>query len=365
METKISTNVNQFPSLTWHHLHINHGHLDASVTGVLELKPSAPLPQEITISEFSPKERTGEALELTTQLGADMDSLIDRALLETGSKTKRLTVKKGSNSPAVKFEIDIEDGTQAVQDIEILAEEDSVSSFIFSLSQKQNAKKEGFVCLRIRVLASERANVGIYTVNCLGKNTQVALGLATKCNDQACVELTQVELSAKNIFTGSRNVLAGYKASCLERSAWCANGTDSIDINYIARHEGRQTESNGTFSGVLSGSAKKAWRGTIEFPKGCVDASGEEQEDVLLLSPTVDNKSMPVILCDEEAVEGKHGSSIGKLSPDTLLYLQSRGIDEKTASAMLTKSKINAVARFIPDEDVKEKIRLFLEEMFA
>ena len=71
---------------------------------------------------------------------------------------------------------------------------------------------------------------------------------------------------------------------------------------------------------------------------------------------------MPVILCDEENVEGRHGGSIGKLSEEELLYLETRGIDERTAKIMMIKSRINSIARYIPDEDMLNKIHTYLEE---
>ena len=88
---------------------------------------------------------------------------------------------------------------------------------------------------------------------------------------------------------------------------------------------------------------------------------GDEQEDVRLLSPDVVNKSLPVILCDEEAVEGRHGCSIGKVDMEKLFYMQSRGVDEKTARELLTKAKVSKVSRFIPDEGLVEEINSFVE----
>lgn len=43
---------------------------------------------------------------------------------------------------------------------------------------------------------------------------------------------------------------------------------------------------------------------------------GNEKEDVLLLDDTIVNQTIPLILCNEEDVEGNHGATIGKLDEE-------------------------------------------------
>ena len=145
------------------------------------------------------------------------------------------------------------------------------------------------------------------------------------------------------------------------RAAYVVKGESFLDMNQVALQTGKSSESRFSVDGVLLEKAKKTWRGTIDFKKGCADSVGDEQEDVLLLSPDVVNKSLPVILCDEEAVEGRHGCSIGKVDMEKFFYMQSRGVYEKTARELLTKAKVSKVSRFIPDESLVEEINSFVE----
>ena len=102
----------------------------------------------------------------------------------------------------------------------------------------------------------------------------------------------------------------------------------------------------------------------IDFKNGCQGASGNEQEETLLLTPTVVNKSIPVILCDEEDVAGEHGATIGKLSNDILFYMNAHGISKEAAEKIMCLAKINNVAAAVPDENLKEKISQYVEEAF-
>ena len=79
------------------------------------------------------------------------------------------------------------------------------------------------------------------------------------------------------------------------------------------------------------------------------------------MSKTAINKSIPMILCDEENVAGTHGSTLGRLGADELFYMQSRGISEDEAKVMMKKAKILSVAGKIPNEEVRQKIESWLE----
>ena len=124
-------------------------------------------------------------------------------------------------------------------------------------------------------------------------------------------------------------------------------------------------------TGFVKDNAKKTWRGTIDFVNGCRNAFADENEDVFLLNPEVVNKSLPVILCDEEAVEGTHGASIGRLNLDMLFYLQSRGLTKEQSENMMAKGKIYAavnnvfgLAEMEKAESLEESVNKYIEGIF-
>ena len=75
---------------------------------------------------------------------------------------------------------------------------------------------------------------------------------------------------------------------------------------------------------------------------------------MLLLGEDVVNKTIPVILCAEEDVNGSHGATIGELDPQTLFYFAARGIDSETAEDIMTKGRLEVVARKIEDEKTEK-----------
>ena len=116
-------------------------------------------------------------------------------------------------------------------------------------------------------------------------------------------------------------------------------------------------------SGVLRENGFKLFRGTIDFRKGCAGAVGNEKEDVLLLDDAVVNQTIPLILCEEEDVEGNHGATIGKLDEELLFYLESRGMSEEAVYEMMARARIDAIAGKITDTGMREKIRAYLGDV--
>ena len=119
---------------------------------------------------------------------------------------------------------------------------------------------------------------------------------------------------------------------------YLARDTDVLDLNHVVRQKGERTRADIFESGALDGAAKKALRATIDLVHGAKGAEGAELESVLVLSDDVTNKTMPVILCDEDDVAGNHGATIGSPATDQIDYLRARGLTRDEAEALFVRA---------------------------
>ncbi len=355
-EYSFDCDVNQFPSLTWNHLAINRGHLAAVAGGGASFQQTA-LPDGVRLEQRPLAGLPEELLSLRTGMGQAFDAQFDGAM--EGIPVSVYTVSESAKpDSSVRLSLDSAAG---VSDIVIYAQPGSESRFIIEYAGGSG----GTVGSRIRILAREGARVSVAVVNLLDARTVHFDSIGADLQDGAKVELTELQLGGSKVYSGSLYGLSGAASSFEGRLAYLVDGERSLDVNYVARQTGRESSSSMKVDGVVSGKGAKTWRGTIDFVKGAVDSKGDEQENVLLMSPTAVNKSLPVILCDEEAVDGRHGSSIGRIGSDVLFYMQSRGIDELSAKKIMVKSKIASVSRFIQDADLVGKIDRHIEGAFA
>ena len=64
-------------------------------------------------------------------------------------------------------------------------------------------------------------------------------------------------------------------------------------------------------------------------------------------------------------MSGRHAVSVGRLSPDMLYYMQSRGIDEIKAQELMLRSRILAMSAQIPDEELQKAVERYLDRLYC
>ena len=73
--------------------------------------------------------------------------------------------------------------------------------------------------------------------------------------------------------------------------------------------------------------------------KGNVDCLMDQNSKILTLGD-VDARIIPNMFCDDNSVEARHGSVVGKINSDDIFYLMSRGISEDCSITLLIKGLI-------------------------
>ncbi len=360
--------INTLQKPTWNALKINDAVVEESVIlngsgrSVVEKIPAG-----VIIGNESCKDCGGcdlkDAVDIRSircGMGEEADSFFARSSADVLMVHAR---KDRQVAEPVNIRYLMENGDSNADRVEILAEEGSAITVIMDYSStKKDAK--GFFGVQTKVRVSKNARVHLVKVNLLGLSYLCLDDIGVTVEDGGSFDLTQMCLGGGRNYIGVAADLAGYKASFNGDMGYLCLGKQELDMNYHIAHHGRKTGSELQVKGALRDEARKNFRGTIDLIHGARGASGNELEDVLLLSEGVVNKTLPVILCDEEDVEGTHGASIGRLSSDILFYMQSRGLSKQEAELLMTKAKLNYVRNLIKDEHTHGRIQYYMEEAF-
>ncbi len=138
--------------------------------------------------------------------------------------------------------------------------------------------------------------------------------------------------------------------------AYALSGTQHSDITSEIKHLVPNTRSNQVVKGVLGGESRGVFQGRIYVERDAQGTDGRQLHKALLLDrgPEVDSKPELEIYADD--VQCAHGAATGEMDTDHLFYLMSRGIDEKTARAMLVEGFLDDVIFEIADDGVKALI---------
>ena len=62
------------------------------------------------------------------------------------------------------------------------------------------------------------------------------------------------------------------------------------------------------------------------------------------------------MLCHEDDVEGNHASSSGKIDPQILFYIMSRGFSYDEAEALIIESKFSQAIDLLDNEELEEEV---------
>lgn len=236
----------------------------------------------------------------------------------------------------------------------IVAEEDSEITVI--IEYKTEEDYEVFHNGVTKIYAKDGAKVNLIKVQNINDKSKHFDSNVGFLGYGAVVNYISVEMGGSVSVTNYVNNLDEPTSEAYLKSIYLGDKDRVIDLSYQMNHKGRRTVSDIETRGVLKDKAKKTFRGTLDFKKGSSRAKGSEEETVILLDPTVKSDAIPLLLCDEDDVEGNHAASAGKIDEDKLFYLMSRGFSEKEAKKLIVEATFRPIIDQIPEEALREAI---------
>lgn len=336
--TNINTNtdlkINCVPSLTWHFLKMNDARL---------------------------KWQKNEGAALTNAVNADnifienngSDGYFPKDDIQTifdENDYARISVSADKNEEkTARICFDGTDGSKAAKLCVNAAEGSSVTVYI-------TFKGSAFLAVRTYTVVGKNASVKLILTELNDENGRLITDNDTLVEENGTFTVLRFCPGTASTHVQSRVLLKGNESKLISETAYLGAKSQKLDMNYVIAHIGKRTSCEVKANGALDDNASKIFRGTIDFRCGSSGSFGNESENVLLLSNDIENKTLPVILCDEEDVNGNHGATIGRISEETLLYFASRGISEEEAQKLLTASISDAFCRLTGDEETTKQI---------
>lgn len=168
-------------------------------------------------------------------------------------------------------------------------------------------------------------------------------------------EIVKFLSGSENCFVGQVLEKPGEKVRVV--IVYYGKGQDDMRIMVRMDHFGPETESEVLVYGVLDGEAKKTLEMQTRLFPGCDGAKAVEKEEAMVLSDRVRNVTLPIMRCSEEGAHGEHGASSGRINPEQVRYLQTRGFSEMEARKMLMRAKLMQAAYRVQNPKKREWLR--------
>ena len=289
------------------------------------------------------------------ELKRPMNCLLDKQAKMLGNINLSFEITKNLTTPLI---IDLSNNEQIASNIKIDVLENITAKVILKLQSKKLTYNNS----RIQLNLKENSQLDIalvYDLNACNlvsiegnfdENAKINFNLFDFCNN----------ISAYNLYFN----LFGDNSKSSIKTIYIGEDSAKIDINYLNELYGKKTNAEIEVVGALNGSSEKSFKGTIDFKKGCQKSYGSETEFCTLLSKDAKSKALPMLLCTEEDVDGKHSTATGQIDDKQMFYLMSRGLNQKEAQKLILKTKFNTIINSLFDDKLKEIILDTIDRKF-
>ncbi|WP_262503880.1 SufD family Fe-S cluster assembly protein [Sphingosinithalassobacter sp. CS137] len=136
--------------------------------------------------------------------------------------------------------------------------------------------------------------------------------------------------------------------------ALLARGEQMLGTFNLVDHAGEEGTSRQTWRAVASERATASIAARVAVRRGAQKTDGEQSLRGLLLDRTATINLKPELEIFADDVKCAHGATVGELDRRALFYLQSRGLAEGAAKALLTRAFVADALDRIGQEPVRE-----------
>ncbi len=130
-----------------------------------------------------------------------------------------------------------------------------------------------------------------------------------------------------------------------------------LDHDTQQNHLAPNTTSDLLFKGALLGHSRSVWQGMIYVAPGAIKTDGYQANRNLVLSPKARADSIPGLEILADDVRCTHGATVGKIDPEQVFYLLTRGVEEPEANQLIVEGFFDPIMQRIPFEGVRQRFQ--------
>ncbi|RYL93539.1 Fe-S cluster assembly protein SufD [Sporolactobacillus sp. Y61] len=169
------------------------------------------------------------------------------------------------------------------------------------------------------------------------------------------------QMNDGNTVSENATNLQGDGSSGDTKAVSVGSGSQKQNFDNYIRHVGKETVSRLLVRGAQKDASNSIFNARTKIEHGASKADGEQTQRVLMLSDKARGDANPILLIDEYDVIAGHAASVGRVDPDQLYYLMSRGIKRETAEKLIVEGFLEPVVDLLPIEGVRKQLSGLIE----
>jgi Fe-S cluster assembly protein SufD len=241
--------------------------------------------------------------------------------------------------------------------IMVWLEPGSSLTYVHEAASPNGAKEQTLHSGIVEIHISDNANLRFVELQSWGDNVWNFSHERAQVGRQANLEWIFGALGSNLTKNFSEIDLIGEGAVGKMSGFYFTDGKQHLDHDTQQNHLAPHTTSDLLFKGALKDSSRSVWQGMIYVAPGAQKTDGYQANRNLVLSQKARADSIPGLEILADDVRCTHGATVGKIDPDSVFYLLSRGIPYADAEHLIVEGFFDPIMQRIPFDGVRKRFQ--------
>lgn len=247
------------------------------------------------------------------------------------------------------------DNSAWIKHVLIVAEENSEVTYLERLHTEGEGSEKNSANFVVEVIAKPGSKVKFAAIDRLGENVSTYMNRRAHVMRDASVDWALGIMNDGDVIADFDSDLAGVGSHSEVKVVAISSGRQVQGIDTRVTNMAPHSVGNILQHGVIRERGTLTFNGIGHILKGAKGADAQQESRVLMLSDKARGDANPILLIDEFEVTAGHAASAGRLDPEELYYLMSRGIPQKEAERLVTRGFLGSVITAIPVKAVQDE----------
>lgn len=206
------------------------------------------------------------------------------------------------------------------------------------------------------IFANKRAIVDYYKIQNDNQNATLIDNTFIKQKQESVASVHTFSFGGKLVRNNLNFYQMGERIESTLKGVTIIGDKQHVDHNTLVHHIEPNCESHQDYKGIFGENSTGVFNGKIVVEKLAQKTNAFQANNNILISDkaTINTKPQLEIFADD--VKCSHGCTIGQLDESAMFYMQSRGIPEKEAKALLMYAFSNNVLSSVKIPEIKQRI---------
>ena len=259
----------------------------------------------------------------------------------------------------------MEDNSAWIKHVLIVAEENSEITYLERLQSEGETSEKLSANMVVEVIAKPGSKVKFAAIDRLGKDVTTYMNRRGYIMRDASLDWALGIMNDGDVIADFDSDLVGEGSHSEVKVVAISSGRQTQGIDTRVTNKASHSIGNILQHGVIRDRGTLTFNGIGHILKGAKGADAQQESRVLMLSDKARGDANPILLIDEFEVTAGHAASAGRLDPDELYYLMSRGLPQKEAERLVTRGFLGSVITAIPVKSVREELVEVIDRKLA